>query len=679
MSETNPLLNPDQYEDYRYPFGQIKEEHFLPALTYHIEQAEKELDAFKQTDTKVSFDTHILPIMEIGENVEWVEQVFGCLYSAHATDKLQSLAEQFQKQSTEFSKKFTLDETVFEKIKAVYDKREQLNLNPEQAKIVDKLYHDFARNGALLSPEDKQKLKEIDQELSKTGLLFSQNSLKATKQYELIIEDKKELPGLPDDLLAMAEQMAKAKGKSGYLFNLDYPSFIPFMKYCANRELRETIYRANGGKATHGEFDNREHIKKIVQLRIKRANLLGHKTHADFVLEKRMAKKPEKVLSFLDEIYQSSFTQAKNEVEELKTLAKELDGLDDLRPWDTSYYSEKLKSRKLEFDDQALKPYFEANRVLEGVFKVSEKLFNLKFTLNKEKEVYHQDVQVYDVTDTAGKEVGSLFVDLYPRETKRQGAWMMEFRGQGLFKKQVRRPSVAIVCNFSPATETRPSLLNLNEVTTLFHEFGHALHGLLSQCYYQFLSGTRVFWDFVELPSQIMENWVTEKECLDLFANHFETGEKIPGDLIDKIKKNNQFLEGMQTIRQLSFGLLDMGWHYIENLDDTIDVEAFEKKQMERAKLLEPEAGVFMSPSFGHIFAGGYSAGYYSYKWAEVLDADAFEKFTEDGIFNAETGDRFKKCILEKGGTEDPMKLFIDFRGREPSPKALMKRAGFVK
>jgi Zn-dependent oligopeptidase len=450
------------------------------------------------------------------------------------------------------------------------------------------------------------------------------------------------------------------------------------MKYCKNRKLRETMARANGQKATGGEFNNQQNVIDIVRLRIERAKLLGYKTHAEFVLEKRMAKKPHDVWDFLHNLLNTSKAVANKELDELKALASELDGIEEFQTWDTSFYSEILKQRKLSFDDQVLKPYFEINRVLEGMFLVAEKLYNISFAPNTTAPVYHKDVLAYDVADLkTNKSLGLFYVDLFPRETKRQGAWMMSFREQGYYKGKVRRPVVAIVCNFPTPTDDNPSLLSLNEVTTLFHEFGHALHVLLTQCQYQMLSGASVYWDFVELPSQIMENWVKEKECLDLFAKHFETGEGINSEIIHKIKESNQFLEGLQTLRQVSFALLDMNWHDLKEVPTFIDVEAFEKQAMHEARLLPENPGNIMSTSFGHLFAGGYSAGYYSYKWAEVLDADAFEYFLENGIFNREIGEKFRTCILEKGGVDDPMELYKSFRGREPKIDALMKRAGF--
>lgn len=508
---------------------------------------------------------------------------------------------------------------------------------------------------------------------------ISQNLLKSTNAFELHITDEKDLEGLPEGAKEAAAFAAKKKGKDGgWLFNLQIPSVLPIYKYAKNRKLREKMNRAYGARAYNDDFDNREILKKIAQLRQERAELLGYKTHAQYVLEERMAETPETVQEFLERVYSVAFPAAKKEIEEIKKLAKETDALEDLQSWDSAYYSERLKKITYDYDEEELRPYFKVENVIDGLFKVARKLYNITFKELKDIPVYHTEVKVYEVDDKDGSHLGLLYMDLFPRETKRNGAWMTNFKTQGLSHGKIRRPHVGIVANLTPSTDKKPSLLELSEVQTLFHEFGHALHGLLSDCTYQTLASPNVYWDFVELPSQIMENWTLEKEALDMFAVNYKTSEKMPDELIQKVKKAQNFNKGMANIRQLSFGFLDMAWH--ANDPRAIeDVAEFEDKVFEKTRLLPKVDGTNQSCSFGHIFAGGYSSGYYSYKWAEVLEADSFELFKEKGIFNQDIADSFRKNILAKGNTAHPMELYMKFRGREPDPDAMLKRDGLLK
>ena len=545
--------------------------------------------------------------------------------------------------------------------------------------LLNKTFKGFSRNGALLNDTDKQKLREIDVALSKLSLEFGEHVLAETNRYELVLENEADVDGLPAHAKEMAAHTAKEKGHEGkWVITLDYPSYVPFMTYAKNRELRKKLSLAFASKAFKGdELDNQEIVKKIVNLRHERANLLGYATHADFILEERMAESPKKVMNFLDEIMQYGKPGAEQDVAEVAAYAKKLDGLDKLERWDFGYYSEKLKKEKYTIDDELLKPYFQLENVVEGVFQAAGKLFGLKFTEVDNIDKYHEEVTTYEVTDQEGKHVAVFYADFFPRAGKRAGAWMTSYAGQYKDAEGDHRPHVSIVCNFTKPTPTTPSLLTFNEVTTLFHEFGHALHGMLADGTYESLTGTSVYWDFVELPSQVFENWCYEKECLDLFARHYETGELIPTELVDKIKASANFMEGYQTMRQLGFGKLDMAWHGQDN-SEIENVSDFEKAIFSETDVLPALEGTNMSCSFSHIFQGGYSAGYYSYKWAEVLDADAFEMFKEQGIFNQEVAHSFQKNVLSAGGSEHPMTLYKRFRGKEPDVKALLRRAGLI-
>ncbi|GAB3717305.1 M3 family metallopeptidase [Flavobacterium koreense] len=659
------------------PFSQIKLEDYKPAFIENIAKAKAEIDAIITNSEAPTFENTIVALDFSGENLDRLSSIFFNLNSAETCDEMQKIAQEVSPLLTEFSNDIALNEDLFKRVKAVYDQKDSFTLTTEQATLLDKKFKGFSRNGALLNEDDKLKLREIDTELAKIKLTYGENVLAETNNYQLHITNEEDLKGLPDGAKEMAASLAKSKNLEGWVFTLDFPSYLPFVTYVENRELRKEIAIAAGKKSFQdNEFDNKENVKRIVELRHKRANLLGYKSHSDFVLEERMAQNPEKVLSFLNDLLEKAKPASQKEFAQLTAFAKELDGIDQLEKWDGAYYSEKLKQKLFNFDDEILKPYFKLENVLNGAFTIAEKLFGITFKEVFDIDKYHEDVQTFEVLDSEGQLVAIFYSDFFPRKGKRNGAWMTSYKSQAVKNGINERPHVSIVCNFTPPTETKPSLLTFNEVTTLFHEFGHALHGMLANTTYPSLSGTSVYWDFVELPSQVMENWCYEPEALALFAKHYETGEIIPQEYVEKIKESASFLEGMATLRQLSFGILDMTYH---GKSQTIaDVKAFEKQAMEGTSLYPDVEENCMSTSFSHIFQGGYSSGYYSYKWAEVLDADAFAYFQEKGIFNKEVATKFKDNVLSKGGTELPMELYKKFRGQEPKADALLKRAGLI-
>ncbi|GAB5526061.1 MAG: M3 family metallopeptidase [Roseivirga sp.] len=675
----NPLLSIPDTPFQTPPFSQIKNEHFLPAIQELITSAKAEIAAITGQSEPADFSNTIEALERSGELLDRASSVFFNLNSAETNDELQAIARDISPILSEFSNDILLNEQLFERVKAAYDHTDQEELTPEQQMLLNKTYKGFVRNGALLNDEQKTKLREIDVTLSRLSLEFGEHVLAETNRYEMVLENESDLDGLPDHAKEMAAQTAMEKGHEGkWVITLDYPSYVPFMTYATNRELRKALSLAFSSKGFKGdELDNQEIVKEIVKLRNERAQLLGYDTHAHFVLEERMAESPEKVMSFLDEIQQYGKPGAEKDVAEVAAYAMKTDGLTDLQRWDFGYYSEKLKKEKYTIDDELLKPYFKLENVVDGVFQTATKLYGLHFKENTEIDRYHPDVTVYEVTDAEGNHVAIFYADFFPRAGKRAGAWMTSFAGQYKDEQGDHRPLISNVCNFTKSTATTPSLLTFNEVTTLFHEFGHGLHGMLANGTYGSLSGTSVYWDFVELPSQILENWCYEKECLDLFAKHYETGEPIPEELIQKIKDSANFMEGYQTMRQLGFGKLDMAWHGQDN-SAVEDVAAFERAILEENSVLPAVEGTNMSCSFSHIFQGGYSAGYYSYKWAEVLDADAFAYFQEQGIFNQVVANKFKENILAAGGSEHPMTLYKRFRGQEPDVKALLKRAGLI-
>ena len=660
------------------PFSKIKDEHFLNAFKIAIEKAKAEIDAIVNNTELPSFSNTIEALDFSGHELDRISSIFFNLNSAETNDTIQKIAQDVSPLLSEFSNDIRLNEDLFKRVKAVYDAKDDLDLTTEQKTLLDKKYKSFSRNGANLSEDKKKKLREIDKELSKLKLKFGENVLAETNNFEMLITDEKDLAGLPEGTIEAAHQLAESKDKEGWLFTLDYPSYIPFMTYADNRELRKKLAIAAGKKAFKGDaLDNQTNVLNIAKLRFERAQLLGYKTHAHFVLEERMAKTPQKVEAFLNELLEKAKPAAQQEFAELQKFAKDLDGIEQLEKWDSAYYSEKLKQKLFNIDDEKLKPYFKLENVINGVFSVANKLYDLHFETITNIDKYHDDVLTYKVTNGNGDLVSVFYADFFPRPGKRNGAWMTSFKSQSIKNGVNDRPHISIVCNFTKPTKSKPSLLTFNEVTTLFHEFGHALHGMLANTTYPSLSGTSVYWDFVELPSQVLENWCYEKEALELFATHYETGELIPMELVSKIKESSTFHEGMQTLRQLSFGLLDMSWHGV-NPTSIKDVKSHEFNAFKDTQLFPDVEENCMSTSFSHIFQGGYSSGYYSYKWAEVLDADAFEFFKEEGIFNSSVAKKFKDNVLSQGGTEDPMVLYKRFRGKEPKPDALLKRAGLI-
>lgn len=682
----NILLKPFKTPYNTAPFSKIKNDDFLPAFKQSIANAKAEIDAIVNNPDAPTFENTMEALEFSGEQLDSISSIFFNLNAAETNDIIQKIAQEVSPLLSEFSNDITLNEALFKRIKSVYNSKETLNLSPEQQTLLDKKYKSFSRNGANLPDDKKEKLREIDKQLSQLKLKFGENVLAETNKFEMLITDESQLSGLPEGAMEAAKQLAESKNKEGWLFTLDYPSYIAFVTYADNRELRKKITLAAGSKGFNNDaLDNQDIVLKITKLRFERAQLLGYKTHAHFVLEERMAKTPEKVLEFSNDLLEKAKPAAEREFENLQRFAKELDGIEQLEKWDGAYYSEKLKQKLFSLDDELLKPYFKLENVIQGAFTVANKLFDLNFEEINTIDKYHEDVITYKVSDINGDLVAIFYTDFFPRAGKRNGAWMTSFKPQSKKNGLNERPHVSIVCNFTKpvlsvtkgSTTRKPSLLTFNEVTTLFHEFGHALHGMLANTTYPSLSGTSVFWDFVELPSQVMENWCYEKEALSLFAKHYETGELIPMDLVEKIKASATFQEGMQTLRQLSFGLLDMSWHG-QDPSKITNVKAHEEEAFKNTTLYPEVAENCMSTSFSHIFQGGYSSGYYSYKWAEVLDADAFEYFKEAGIFNKEIATKFKNHVLSQGGTEDPMVLYKRFRGKEPQPEALLKRAGLI-
>ena len=674
IENMNPLL-----QDFKTaPFSKISNDNYKPAIQKGIEMATAEIDAIIHNSETATFENTTVALEFAGEKLNRITSIFFNLNSAETNDEIQKIAQEVSPWLSKFGNDITLNEALFERVKTVFDAKETLNLTLEQNMLLDKQYKSFARNGANLKEADKTILREIDATLSKLSLQFGENVLTETNAFEMHLTNENDLCGLPESEKEAAKEVAKSKEKEGWVFTLDYPSYIPFLTYADNRELRKKMAIAAGKKGFQdNEFNNEKIVLEIVNLRQKRANLLSYKTHAHFVLEERMAETPENVIEFSNNLLGKAKPAALKEFENLENYAKKRDGIDQLQKWDGAYYSEKLKKELFDLDQELLKPYFKLENVIDGVFEIANRLFDLQFEEVSNIDKYHEDVKTYNVTDINGNFTAVFYADFHPRKGKRNGAWMTSYKSQQIKNNNNERPHISIVCNFTKPTETKPSLLTFNEVTTLFHEFGHALHGMLANTTYNSLSGASVSWDFVELPSQILENWCFEKEALALFAKHYKTGEIIPIKYVEKIKESASFHEGMQTLRQLSFGLLDMQWHS-KNPSEISSLKEFENAAFAETKLYPDVEENVMSTSFSHIFQGGYSAGYYSYKWAEVLDADAFEYFLEKGIFNKEVATKFKENILSKGGTEKPMELYKRFRGKEPKPDALLKRAGLL-
>ena len=681
MSDQNPLLTSFNTPFQLPPFQDIKVEHYLPAIQEAIEQAKKEIVAIAESSELPTLENTLVAMESSGELLGRITPVLFNLNSAETSDELQKVTQQVSPLLTSFDSEVKQNSKLFNRIKYLFDQRDELNLDREQQKLLEKTYQSFVRSGAGLPKEKQKRFEEISIELSKSQLTFGENVLAETNEYIMHLTQPDEIAGLPKGFLSRAAQQAKEKGyDKGWVITLQAPSYVPFMEYAENRGLRENLYKAYMRKAFKGnDRDNQALVKKIVGLRQELAGLVGYASYADYVLEQRMARNATTVTLFLNDLLEKALPPAKKEVEELRSFMETLGVDHPLERWDWAYYSEKLRKKKYDLDDELIKPYFQLEKVIEGVFATAERLYDLTFKLNTELPVYHEDVKAYEVFEK-GQLKAIFYADFFPREGKRPGAWMTSFRDQQRIKQVPVLPVISIVCNFTPSSADEPSLLKFEEVTTLFHEFGHALHGMLSDVTFPSLSGTSVSWDFVELPSQIFENWCYEKECLDLFAKHYQTGELIPQTYIDRIKAAATYHEAYATVRQLSFGLLDMSYHQLtaDTLGQLSDVEHFEKTAMSTTDLFPAVEKTNMSVQFSHIFAGGYAAGYYSYKWAEVLDADAFELFKERGVFDKQTAQSFKQFVLSQGGTENPDLLYRKFRGKDPDPMALLRRAGLL-
>ena len=671
----NPLLCKFSTVHYTAPFSEIEMEHYMPAFLEGIRIAKEEVEQIANNKEVASFENTIEAMEFVGELLDQVSSVFFNLNHADTSDEMQALAREVSPLLSEFSNDVVMNAVLWERIKSVHDNKENLDLNAEQNMLLDKRYKSFVRSGANLKGEKKERIREISKELSQLTLQFGENVLAATNNFELNVTDKKDLAGLPDGVLEAALATAKAKDKQGWVFTLQFPSYVPFMQYADNRKLREKMFKVYTSRCFNDEFDNQEIIKKIIALRLEKVKLFDYPNYAQFVLEERMAETPDKVVNFLNELLEASMPRARKEFDELQVYAKRIGANFELERWDWAYYAEKLKTEKYQVNDELTRPYFELEKVKQGIFDLATDLYGLSFKLNTEIDKYHDEVDVYEVFDKKGDFISVFYADFHPRDSKQGGAWMTSYREQFLENGKDNRPHISIVCNFTRPTETKPSLLSFGEVTTFLHEFGHALHGMLSQCSYPSLSGTSVYRDFVELPSQFMENYAFEKEWLDKVAEHYKTGEKIPADLVQKIIDSGNFHSGYAFVRQISFGLNDMAWHSVEKpIDGT--VSEFESEAMQATEFFPRLETSCMSPAFSHIFAGGYAAGYYGYKWAEVLDADAFDAFKQNGIYNKEIANSFRINVLEKGGSEHPMDLYKRFRGKEPSIAPLLKRSG---
>ncbi|MEI7675777.1 MAG: M3 family metallopeptidase [Bacteroidales bacterium] len=674
---TNPFLTKQTTPFDTAPFDKIKIEHFEPAFEEGMKIHSSEVESISNNKQKPTFANTIEALEHSGELLSHVSTIFFNLNSAESTDSMMELSQKLSPKLTEHSNNINLNEKLFARVKTIYEKREKLNLTIEQKKLTENTFDSFEKNGANLSTKDKDKFRKLSTNLSQATVTFGQNVLKETNSYIMLLTDKSELAGLPADVIDAAELKAKKKNQVGWAFDLSAPSYIAFMKYAERRDLREKLFHAYNSKCMHGnEFDNREVVKNIATLRMQIAQLMGYPDYATYALKNRMAKNEENVYNLLNKLLDAYKPVAEKEYKEVQDFANttEKNNLT-LMPWDWSFYSEKLKDAKYKLNDEMLRPYFELENVKKGVFGLATELYGLTFKKNTQIPVYNPEVEAFEVYDANNKFMAVLYTDFHPREGKRNGAWMTEYKGQRKVNGKDERPHISLVMNFTRATASKPVLLSYDEVHTFLHEFGHSLHGMLTDCTYESLSGTNVYRDFVELPSQIMENWLNEKDFLDQFAVHYKTGEKMPADLIQKIKDSHNFNVAYFSLRQLNFGFLDMAWHTLKT-PYTGDAIAFETSACDKTRIMPVVDGVGISPAFNHIFAGGYAAGYYSYKWAEVLDADAFSVFKEKGIFNKEVAKSFRENVLQNGGTEDPMVLYKRFRGQEPTIDALLKRTG---
>ena len=675
----NPLLTESTAPFGAPQFDKIRNEHYLPAFEQGIAEAKEEIDAIVANQEEPTFENTIEAMEYAGATLDRVAGIFYNLMEANTNDEMQQIAEQVSPMLTEYSMYVSLNNDLFQKVKAVYEKRNELGLDQDQMTLLEDNYKSFVRGGANLSDEDKALYSKWSEELSLTTLQFSKNVLAATNAYTLHITDEADLAGLPEYVKTMGAETAKEKGLEGWAYTLDYPSYGPFLKYSTNRDLREQIWMAYNTRAIGGEFDNTEIVKKIVDLRIKIANILGYETYADYALEERMAKSKDTVNGFIMQLLEPSLEFAKKDVADVYAYAK-ANGFTEskLMPWDFSYWSERYQEAEYALNEEQLKPYFQLESCIDAVFSLANRLYGITFHELDNVPVYHEDVKVYEVKDADGSHLALFYADFFPRASKRGGAWMTEFRGQSIRNGVEYRPFISTVMNFTKPSGDAPSLITHSELTTFLHEFGHALHGILAQGRYGSLTGTGVSRDFVELPSQIMENWAYEPEYLNSFAKHYQTGEPIPAELIEKIVAAKNYLAGYGQVRQLHFAYLDMSWHTLKEVPAVGTVE-FEQATLAPYSIMPSADGAAFSTSFSHIFSGGYSAGYYSYKWAEVLEADAFSLFKEKGIFNTEVASSFRKNILEKGGAEDEAVIYRNFRGHDPEPQALMEKLGLVK
>ena len=678
-TENNPLLADFKTPCETPPFHSIRHDHYLPAFKAAIDEAKNEIEAIANAETAPDFRNTIEAISQSGERLSRISSIFFNLNSAETDEEMQQIARDASPLITDFYNDILFNEKLFQRVRQVYEQSENFELTSEQKMLLEKTWKSFARNGALLPADKKQKMREISRELSELSLKFSDNILAETNDWFLHITDEAELSGLPQSAIDGATQAASSKELEGWVITLHAPSFVPFMRYSDRRDIREKVYMAYSTRSYKvNEYDNTEILTRIANLRLEKANLLGYSSHADFVLEETMAQNANTVNSFLKELADASLPVAKKELADVQEFAK-TKGFDQaIEAWDWAYYAEKLRQEKYDFDEELTRPYFQLEKVKEGIFELTNRLWGLTYKPNTEIPVYQKDVAVYEVYGVDGKFLSLLYLDFFPRPGKSAGAWMTSFREQYRKNGQDIRPQVSLVCNFSKPTDTKPSLLSFNEVTTFLHEFGHALHGMMSDVNYVDLSGTSVYRDFVELPSQIMENWAVEHEFLDLFARHYETGDPIPAELVEKIIETRNFHAAYATVRQLSFGLNDMAWHSITQ-PVNMKPEIFERTAMQPVQLFKWIDGTMMSTGFSHIFAGGYAAGYYGYKWAEVLDADAYKAFRENGIFDKATAEKFRNYILSKGGSEPPMELYVKFRGKEPAIDAMLERDGLKK
>ena len=678
MTETqNPFLTAYHTPHETVPFHLIRLEHYEPAILKGMEEQNREIETIVNNPEEPTFQNTIVALERSGDLLNRVSTVFGNLLSAETNDEMDALAEKVMPMLTEHSNNITLNGALFARIHKVYTS-DHSTLSVEENRLLENTYQSFIRSGANLAEKDKETFRQISASLSLNSLKFSQNLLKENNSYELVLTEE-QLTGLPNSAIEAYAQTAKEKGKEGYIVTLSIPSFGPFMKYSTHRELRKELYTAYHTQCTHdNEYNNLDIVKTLVNLRQQRAQLLGAPTVADFVLTRRMAENSTNVYRLLHQLLDAYKPTALQELEEVRTLAREMEGDEfEFQPWDLAFYVEKLKEKKFNFNEESLRPYFELSRVIEGVFGLATRLYGITFHENKDIPVYHTDVKAYEVLDKDGQFLAVLYADFHPRAGKRAGAWMTSYKEQWKDENGNSRPHVSVTMNFSKPSADKPALLTFSEVNTFLHEFGHALHGMFANTTYQSLSGTNVYWDFVELPSQFMENFAIEKEFLNTFAKHYQTGETLPEELLQRIVDSSNFMVAYNCLRQLSFGLLDMAWYTRTEPFDG-DVRTYEKEAWKEAQVLPNIPEACMTVQFSHIMAGGYAAGYYSYKWAEVLDADAFSLFKEKGIFNTEVANSFRQEVLSKGGTEHPMTLYKRFRGQEPGIDALLRRNGII-